>query len=393
MFGGCRLSSVSPSTSPPGIIAPQTPKDYFLANVPDEIADLIIEHEVYLARLSAGSAKKIVSALGKLRRELIKEIAATDSVSKRARMQILKKQADILIKRSFSAINEQQAKDAVEIADLESKFSASVINDAVGVTLVSASLPARTLEAMVDKNLVFGAPAKEWWGRQSVTSRQHFADQMAMGILQGESIKELSNRVDTILAPIRRNAEALARTSVLSVTNASRFATYEDNSDLIKGVQALAVLDNRTTQLCMSRDGLAWTLAGDPIGDTSQPFPGPPPWHWNCRSTLVPLLKSFDELAGPRADKDLLSKLRTLPKSTRASMDGQVPSTINYEQWLKKKDAANPGFAEGILGKTKYQIWKSGNLSFSEMVNQSGIPYTVKELRELYADKFKRLEG
>ena len=77
------------------------------------------------------------------------------------------------------------------------------------------------------------------------------------------------------------------------------------------------------------------------------------------------------------------------PAGTRASMNGQVPATTNYEGWLKKQPE---GVQIEVLGKKRYQLWKNGVplgkfvsngkiLSLSELSELEGIsiPATVKK--------------
>lgn len=66
-----------------------------------------------------------------------------------------------------------------------------------------------------------------------------------------------------------------------------------------------------------------------------------------------------------------------MPTSTRASMNGQVDERVNYESWLNSKTAEEK---EQILGKGKADLWQRGVITFSDMLDQSGRPMTLKEL-------------
>lgn len=103
-------------------------------------------------------------------------------------------------------------------------------------------------------------------------------------------------------------------------------------------------------------------------------FPGPPPWHWNCRTALVPVLKSEDELT--EADREKLSK------STRASMNGQVPETMTYDGFFKTLSESEQ---KEVLGQKKWEIWKRGNLKMRDMIDQTGNELTIGELEVKYA--------
>jgi hypothetical protein len=81
-----------------------------------------------------------------------------------------------------------------------------------------------------------------------------------------------------------------------------------------------------------------------PVAGSSLPFNGGPPRHFNCRSRLRPVTKSFKELGVDAAE---------VPVSTRASMDGQVPADITFNQFLKKKPKS---FQDALLGPKRAEL-------------------------------------
>ena len=98
-------------------------------------------------------------------------------------------------------------------------------------------------------------------------------------------------------------------------------------------------LDSRTTETCRLRDGKQYSpITHRPIGHSYPWLGGPGKAHWQCRSTSVPVTKSFKEL-GIDIDE--------LPPAERASMDGQVPAETTYAQWIKRQPAARQ---DQILG-------------------------------------------
>ena len=97
-----------------------------------------------------------------------------------------------------------------------------------------------------------------------------------------------------------------------------------------------------------------------------------PPLHPNCRSTLRLVTKSWRELGLDAND---------IPESTRASMDGQVKDNLNYENWLKSKTTEQQ---DEVLGKGKAELWRKGIITFRDMLDQSGRPLTLKELKEIH---------
>jgi hypothetical protein len=116
--------------------------------------------------------------------------------------------------------------------------------------------------------------------------------------------------------------------------------------------------------------------------DDHKPKDGGPPWlegpgklHWGCRSTSVPVLKTWREL-GIDADE--------VPQTTRASMDGQVPAKQTFEQWLKKQPAARQ---DACWARPSPTCGAAARSSFRDLLDQSGRPLTTEQLRAKAARK------
>ena len=314
-------------------------------------------------------------------------------------LRLQRRQLSLLIQAATKDIEKAYAKLAAvtseamaDVAALEIGEASATINSVVGVELVSGRITATALKRIADNTLIEGAPSAEWWAKRSPDLRDSFRNQMREGMLNNETISDLIRRVrgrrenkfkDGIMAIPTRQAEALVRSSVLAAANAAREDLYKQNDDVIKGYQWLSTLDSRTTDICKALDGQSWYLDGRRMPGTTLRYRGPPPAHWNCRSTLVPVLRSWSDLvSNPEIRRKIKRAEATLPDGIRASMDGAVSAKLDYEQWLRGKDAEDPAFAQEILGPTKYRLWKAGKLPFTQLVDQSHNPRTVAQLRE-----------
>jgi hypothetical protein len=122
---------------------------------------------------------------------------------------------------------------------------------------------------------------------------------------------------------------------------------------------------------------MAWELDGTPIGD-ALPFNGGPPRHFNCRSTLIPVLRSFEELGLGK------TKLDSIPPGTRASMDGQIAADTTFAQWLGTK---TPAFQDKLLGPARAKLWRGNKITLNQLVDMRGNPMTVEQLLELSRKK------
>jgi len=238
------------------------------------------------------------------------------------------------------------------------------------------------LSRLVDGTLIHGAKSSEWWERQGDGYSMAFQDQIRMGMARGETILELRNRImpvmpngmpnvdlrsepdlgkRDIVRKARRDAEALVRTSALTVCREAQLDVFEENADVIGGVEWLSTLDDRTTPLCRALDGLEWSIPDyEPKGHNT-PWPGTSP-HWNCRSIVVPVTKTWEELAKEAGGdsehaKRLDEAMEDVPESVRASMGGPVPGGTTYSQWFDEQPEARQ---REILGERGFEAYERG---------------------------------
>lgn len=90
----------------------------------------------------------------------------------------------------------------------------------------------------------------------------------------------------------------------------------------------------------------------------------------NCRSTMVPWLKSFQGLG---------AKFKTqVPEGTRVSMNGSVPRGLSYPDWLKQQPKK---VQLDILGPKRWEMWQKDRLSLRQLVDMRGRPLTLEQIR------------
>ncbi len=378
-----------------------------MTSVNTKIADAAIGHQVDLLRVEAGLRRDVLTLMQALSGDLAATLAKAgewDAESiplKLKRLQGLKGQTDGLIGDLYAKLETDTLTEMKDAATFAAQWAPQAINAAVGVDIAAITLTPQLLNNLVKNTLVEGAPSAQWWSRQSDSLKMDFSREMRMGILQGENLGDLTRRIrgrkengyaDGLLPPAAdagrggsrtaraattkatRAAEGLALTSVQQVMSDARMEAYQQNADIIKGVQQLSTLDGRTSATCRGLDHAARALDGSPLPGLPLLPSGGPPWHWRCRSVLIPLTKSWAEL-GIKGQKEI-------PPGTRASMDGQVPETMDYGTWLKSKPEA---FQKEVLGKGRFELWRDGKADLKDMVDQRGRPVKVRELASVQA--------
>lgn len=197
-------------------------------------------------------------------------------------------------------------------------------------------------------------PLDERW------NRQHLNIAITQGILQGESIPHIGDRLQRILGMDRTAAIRSARTATTAAECAGRIDTYKYAESIGIEMQQewVATLDDRTRHEHRILDGQRVDIgeAFEVDGATIR-YPGDPqaPGYlvYNCRCTLVSAVKGIDQSGAARR-----SKL----------------GNVSYEDWKAGKDqknvdnSTNSGkiridtqfFANrGIAKRTDRQLYKS----------------------------------
>lgn len=364
-----------------------------MPNFATSIAESLLRHDIDLMRIDAALRKKVVSVLNGLERDILAKIKRY-TPSSTATAAIKNKQLKLLvgatqpnIMRAYKQIKDVTDTDLIRVASLQSGLVEQQLGRSITVDLFTNKVSPEILKVLPGKAMIEGAPFQQWYDSQSSGLQEKFLNQMRQGILGNEPIERMVQRVhgtraagfrDGIMHGTRTQAKTLVRSSVMATANKAREATYQKHKDVIKGMQWLSTLDSRTSDICVSLDGAAWDLDGKPIGTNKSPYLGPPPAHFNCRSTLVPITKSYSELTKNKKIKAKLNKLsKSKREGLRASMNGAISDKINYEQWLAKQ----PGeFQLKVLGPTKLRLWKAGNMHLRDLIDQSHRPRNVETL-------------
>jgi SPP1 gp7 family putative phage head morphogenesis protein len=367
-----------PSLPPRNVL--DRPKTGTSAN--ETLVDLYMERAIDLLRLEAGTRDKVLAFLHTLEADIVALLAKIDPngigqvAAQRKRLEKLNAEVTGSIRATYRRSDTLLAAEIREVIDIESTWTASAINSSIHVEFADAGLTRQQLETLSSNVLIQGAPSKEWWGRQAQGLSDRFADEMRRGVALGETNDKLVERVrgtrttKGLMDLAETSAERLVRASVQTAANVGREATYEKNADLIASVDWSSTLDTRTTEWCMVRDGLRYTpIDHKPIDHDVPWLEGPGRIHWGCRSTSVPRLKTWRELG---IDMD------EIPQTTRASMDGQLPAGMTFEQWLKKQSLERQNT---VLGVGKADLWRSGKITFRDLLDQNGRPLTTEQLR------------
>lgn len=332
-----------------------------------QIADDLLAHNLDLLRLSASVRLDAIELLKALEKELVAKLSGgTLTEYSKAAADYLLASARAVIEKYYTDIGAASEQALAALPTIQANVVRAALAD---VGYGAALAPATHFATALTDILIMGAPSAEWWSRQADDVVFKFAAVVRQGIVQGKTNGTIIKEVRESMSSNRANAAALVQTSVQTVANASLVETFKQNADVIDGMMQVSTLDSHTTDICVAYSGVSWDLDEKPMGDVKLPFNGGPPRHWNCRSVLVPITKSFDELGLDSPE---------IPATQRASTDGPLPADMSFDAFLKRKGTA---FQDKVLGKGRAELWRNGTITLPQLLDLKGNPLTLAELK------------
>lgn len=347
----------------------------------DEIADLAVRHQVGVSRLSTGVLKRLLPILDKADDEIVAKLlsrgATLEGSITSKRLQSLLDAIRGINHDAHVAVGKVLRPELRNVAKYEADFQHMMLSKTLPVALDIVSPSVEMLNAVATAQPFQGKLLKEWLSELEAGKARRVRDAVRLGMVQGEPVDQIVRRIrgtralnyrDGVMEIGRRGAEAMTRTAVAHTTSAARQAVYEANSEIIKAETWVSTLDARTCPTCQGRDGQQYDLGKGPQT----------PAHIGCRCVRVPVTKSWREL-GFDVDE--------LPPSTRASMNGQVPATQTYGEWLRKQPAA---VQDEALGPTRGALFRSGGVKVDRFTNRAGDELTLNQLKAKDAQAFEK---
>ena len=355
--------------------------------ISDKLARKWIYNGVQIERFAAHVQAKLSPIMRRMGQDLIKTLLHGDNLTgfQSRRFKAILKEAKGVIGESYGNMEEIVTKSLSDLYSVQATHATELLDDVLPGLMKPYAVTSEEAAALVSNVMIEGAPSAEWWSRRAEYAMQDFSDNVRMGMVRGETLPEIRDRImgkqdlrkvragseRTVIKAARRGVEALVRTSLHTVAGAAHMAAYEANSDIIKEVQWLATLDTTTCLRCGELDGEKWKLT-----DHNHPFT---PLHWACRCILLPITKSFEELfAEVGEDTGRGRALDALTPGERASMNGQVAESLTYENWLAGESV---DVQRDVLGAGRFDLWSKGKLGLSDMLDQRGNPIPLTRLR------------
>lgn len=368
----------------------------------DILADDLDGDDVQFLRYEAAILRDVNERLDLLTAALVREIRSEDPTAparmatRQRRVEAVRQRLHNLARVAFREIRGNQIAGAAQwdgLAAVVVDTTRARVNRAIprtleqiadprfpalqSVNLFNRQVDRATLRGFVRGVEVRGALPRDWWRAQGNAVAQQVAAELRIALQGTEPLSGLIERTARVMQRNRNQARALVQTTGNAITNGARDLLYRQHADVLEGIQWRSVLDNRTSETCIALSGLQWTLDGQPLGH-GQPYPGPPPVHWGCRSTIFPIFQAWRPLI--RRRRRLRQQLGRLPREGTELVDGQGARRQNYEGWLRRQSRARQIDA---LGRGKWELWRSGKIGLTDLIDQRARPLTLAQLRQL----------
>lgn len=368
-----------------------------METVNERLRDGAISHAVDLHQYSNGVVRRLIALLNRTDADLFAQLtAALDRLPAESftteRLEQMLFAVRALNAQAYGSLGEQLAVTLRAFVAYEVGFQSQAMESAFPLA-VRGSV---TFATVTPEVVYAGAMARPFQGvllREALAGLEagrakSIRDAIRIGYVESQTVPQIVQRLrgtrakgyaDGLFEAPRRHLEAITRTAISHTAAFTRERFHEANKSLIKALQWTSTLDSRTSEICILRDGKQYSPeAHKPMGHQLPWLGGPGAAHWQCRSTSLPVTKSWRELGIDLPEK---------AASTRASMDGQVSADTTYGDWLNRQSAARQ---DEVLGATRGKLLRDGGLTVEKFANEKGRWLTLEELRARDAKAFER---
>lgn len=360
-----------------------------MATTNQRLLDATIDHSISLIRYANGVVRRISALMNRVDADLFNQLSnSLQSLPPEAftveRLEQFLVSVRNINAQAYAQLERQMGKEVHAMVEYEASFQQNLLNRAIP-TQVLATIGTNEVEVEQVYSAVMSRPFQgrllNEWARSMGDQRMlRIRDTLRQGYVEQQSVSQMITRLrgtrasgysDGIVSIDKRNAEAVVRTAIGHTAQYTRQQVYNENTDLIQAVEWVSTLDNRTTPPCMLRDRKLYSADArhEPI-DHSYPWGGGPgAFHWNCRSTSAPVVKTWKQLGLNTSE---------FSGTTRAAMDGAVATDTTYSQWLRRQSAQRQ---DEILGATRGALFRQGAMPLEAFANDKGKWLTLNQLR------------
>lgn len=357
-----------------------------MATAPDQLKNIEIRNQVLLEGLKEGEHRKFSRFLKDLSSQIIKRLESEgQTIRTKRRLQILLADFNEIQNSIYFEYIGFLGENLEDVTIDQAEFETQALNKTV--KNFEAVLPAPTqlltsvrvvpmsVQGLTSKPLLQPF-IKDW----SISSINRVNTVIQQGFAQGKTVNQMVLEIrgtkqqkfkNGVLAKINRDNRAIVRTAVQHVASVARTETMRQNSDVVKGYEVVATLDNRTTATCRGLDGREFKIGQGPL----------PPFHVGCRTTTTAVLDERFDFLDQGAKRPVVGEKKI----------GQVSADKTYYEWLKTQSAK---FQNSVIGVTRGKLLRNGGITADEFarlsLDKNFQPLTLDEMRAKRPEVFEQ---
>jgi len=343
-------------------------------NANTEVYDKVIDRAAMLRLYEQRLADKVFLVLDGHKVSTAKLIA--DAKASPAGFRVLRDAIDNDITKTYKEVYSISKQSLLDMASNQISYMYQTFENTMGNIWRTARPTRRVAEEIVlerplfkDQTLAMG------WAGIAESEKRRIEALIRNGIADGKTTNQmaLDVRKGNIHNISKNQSQALVITAVTSVHTQADGEVYKANRGAISGWEYVSVLDKRTTPICRHRDGQIYDI--DDIVHK-------PPAHYRCRSTTVPVFKSWDDLSKLEGLAQIRRRnLDGLTPAQIAFYDGQTPLRETYDAWLRRqpKDVQ----IRHLGDYSKLNMFNSGELTLDKFDTLDGKSVGLNELRAM----------
>ncbi|MEX3004218.1 hypothetical protein [Serratia fonticola] len=365
-----------------------------MATINQRLFDEAVAHTLFVSRYSTGVATRMVKLLNETDAELSAHLLMAlddmrpDSFTVRRLETLLGGVRDIN-KQAYQRVYGSLIVELSDFSDHEAGFQLSLF-DSLLPDLVKQRWPLMGITPQQVYAATMARPFQgrllsDWASKLEADRMKRISNAVSRGYLQGETAEQIYRRIrgtrtrsyqDSALQICRSEAISVIKTAVNHLAAVARDEFSLANADVIDCKRWCSTLDNRTSDTCIVRDGLLYTLNNKPIKHKVPYGAGPGRIHFCCRSVEQLVVKSW---------RDLGIGVDEMPEGTRASMDGQVPGKTNIRDWIMRQSYKRQ---IEVFGEVRAKLLRDGGMRPEEFYSDKGEKLTLTQLRKIDEQAF-----
>ena len=356
--------------------------------VNQSITDSLIQHQAHYIRLSKSEAKKVEKVFKKYNIDMLSELRGIKSVKKKKDLRNLLKEIKKINNELFNELLDYSNERLSAVYAEEIGFISALYQKAVDKAFPKSDFQFNvpdTKEYYPDelliggqgtvikgKLIIDGTPLSAQLEALENINYRKIEQKVNYAFASGEGYelieKELGGEAQTFMSKTQQQFLSVFITAYLLAESEAFNDFYQENKKVFPYGYYVAVLDNKTTPICMSLHGNRYPIDEGPR----------PPQHYNCRSQFI-MEADLDHALG-----------HLYPYNVIKEKMGHVKVYKDFGEFLRKQPKS---FVEDILGIQRAKLFMDNKLPLKRYIDiNDNRFYTLEEMKKKNKSIFENLE-